>query len=116
MEVVKMAKVKFDKYELYMGLNDKDTKVQKVDTIEAYKIVSKEVAKRFNGGTIFQSSGVYKHDDGTVVIENTLKIEIILFDKSIGENDVRMFVAWLKEMFNQESVAVQQSKVYSDLW
>ncbi len=24
---------------LYIGLNDKDTKVQKIDTIEAYKIV-----------------------------------------------------------------------------
>ena len=111
-----MAKTKFDKYEIYMGLNDKDTKTQKIDTLEAYKIVSNQVAQRFDGGTVFQASGVYKHENGTVVIENTLKIEIILFDKSITEKSVREFVEYLKTTFNQESLAVQHSKVYSDLW
>lgn len=111
-----MTKTKFDKYELYMGLNDKDTKTQKIDTLEAYKIVSNQVAQRFDGGTVFQASGVYKHENGTVVIENTLKIEIILFDKSVTETEVKNFVEYLKETFNQESIAVQHSKVYSDLW
>ena len=111
-----MAKTKFDKYELYMGLNDKDTKVQKIDTLEAYKIVSNQVAQRFDGGTVFQASGIYKHDDGTVVIENTLKIEIILFDSKLSEKDVKDFVDYLKNTFNQESIAVQHSRITSNLW
>ena len=111
-----MAKTKFDKYELYMGLNDKDSKVQKIDTLEAYKIVSNQVAQRFDGGTVFQASGIYRHDDGTVVIENTLKIEIILFDSKLSEKDVKSFVSYLKSTFNQESVAVQHGKIISSLW
>ncbi len=111
-----MAKTKFDKYEIYMGLNDKDTKTQKIDTLEAYKIVSNQVAQRFDGGTVFNANGIYKHENGTVVIENTIKIEIILFDKSITEKDVREFVEYLKTTFNQESLAIQHSLVKSELW
>ena len=111
-----MGKTKFNKYELYMGLNDKDTKTQKIDTLEAYKIVSNQVAQRFDGGTVFNASGIYKHEDGTVVIENTLKIEIILFDESMKESNVKEFVDYLKTTFNQESIAVQHSKVTSNLW
>ena len=31
------------KFTLYLGLNDKDTKSQKIATVEAYKIVEKSV-------------------------------------------------------------------------
>lgn len=108
--------MKFRKYELYMGLNDKDTKIQMVDTLDAYKIVSNQVAQRFDGGTVFNASGVYKHENGDVVIENTIKIEIILFNESQPESDVREFVEYLKTTFNQESLAIQRSMIESDLW
>ena len=29
-----------DKYILYVGLNDKDTKTQKIDTLSAYKLTN----------------------------------------------------------------------------
>lgn len=103
------------RYTLYLGLNDKDTKTQKIDTIEAYKIVENLLASMFDGGTIFNAHGVYKHDDNTIVIENTLRIEILEFDNSILDN-VREFVRILKNTFNQESIAVQIENVQSDLW
>lgn len=103
------------RYTLYLGLNDKDTKIQRVDTLEAYKIVENMLANMFDGGTIFNAKGIYKHDDNSIVIENTLRIEILEFNNSIIEN-VREFVRMLKDVFNQESVAVQIEICNSELW
>lgn len=103
------------KYTLYLGLNDKDTKTQKIDTLEAYKVVENMLASMFDGGTIFNAHGVYKHDNGDIVIENTLRIEILEFGDSILEK-VREFVRTLKDIFNQESIAVQIEVCNSELW
>lgn len=95
-----------------MGLNDKETKCQKVSTVEAYKIVSNLIANRFDGGTIFEAQGIYKHENGTIVTETTLRIELLFAETK----DVREFVDLLKEMFNQESIAVQEEEISSCLW
>lgn len=105
------------RFDLYMGLFDKDTKRQEIDTISAYKIVESAAAQRFGGATISEANGIYKHDDGTVIIEPTIKMEILLFDyqeKDIAQ--VREFVDYLKGRFNQESIAVQKTQVESELW
>ena len=103
------------RYTIYLGLNDKETKTQKIDTVEAYKVVENLLVSMFDGGTIFNAHGVYKHNDNTVVIENTLRIEILEFDNSILDN-VRNFVNILKADFNQESIAVQIEVCNSELW
>ena len=100
------------KFTLYLGLNDKETKQQKIATLEAYKIVSNLISKRFDGGTIFEANGIYKHDNGTIVTEKTLRIEILF----AAENDIKEFVSLLKDIFNQESIAVQKEYVNSELW
>ena len=96
-------------------MNDKDTKTQKIDSIEAYKIVSNLIIGQFDGATIFNAMGVYKHDDGTFVTENTLRIELLEFDSSIFDS-VKTLVNTLKTIFNQESVAVQIQDIESLLW
>lgn len=100
------------KYTLYMGLNDKDSKQQMISTVEAYKIVSNLVSQMFDGGTIYEADGVYKHDDGTIVIEKTLKIELLFAE----QKDVKDFCETLKRVFNQESIAVQREEINSELW
>ena len=100
------------KFTLYMGLNDKDAKVQVISTIEAYKVVSNIIAKDFGGGTIFEAQGIYKHDDGKIVFEKTLRIEILFAE----EPQIKAVVAELKKIFNQESIAVQVEDINSDLW
>ena len=100
------------KFTLYMGLNDKDTKVKVISTIEAYKVVSNIIAKDFGGGTIFEAQGIYKHDDGKIVFEKTLRIEILFAE----EPQIKALVAELKKIFNQESIAVQVEDINSDLW
>ena len=100
------------KFTLYLGLNDKDTKRQEVSTLEAYKVVSNLISEDFGGGTIFEAQGVYKHADGTIVTETTLRIEILFAEA----RDVRALVDTLKKCFNQESIAVQEQEVESELW
>lgn len=100
------------KFTLYLGLNDKDTKVQQISTLEAYKIVSNLISADFGGGTIFEAKGIYKHEDGTIVTETTLRIELLFAE----ELQVKELVCTLKKLFNQESVAVQQEVINSQLW
>lgn len=102
-----------EKYTLYVGLNDKDTKTQKVATLEAYKIIENLLlGLNVEGATIFEAKGLYKHESGEYVIENTLRIELLFVDKAT----VKALVESIKAILNQESVAVQFEKVYSDLW
>lgn len=96
---------------LYLGLNDKDTKLPAYDLVEAYKIATNLVAERFGGGTISSADGIYRHDDGSIVIEKTLRIELLFAERQ----SVREFCGLLKEMFNQESVAVQWEEINSEL-
>lgn len=100
------------KFTLYLGLNDKDTKVQEISTLEAYKIVKNLIAAKFDGGTIYEALGIYKHDDGTIVNEKSLRIELLFAEDA----QVHEFVNLLKSMFNQESVAVEKQLINSELW
>ena len=100
------------KFTLYMGLNDKDLKVQVISTIEAYKVVSNILAKDFGGGTIFEAQGIYTHDNGSIVFEKTLRIEILFAE----EPQIKNLVSELKKIFNQESIAVQVNEINSTLW
>lgn len=99
------------KHTLYLGLNDKDTKTQLINTLEAYKIVSNILAADFGGGTIFEAQGIYKHDNGTIVFEKTLRIEILFAETP----QIKTLVNTLKKVFNQESIAVQEENITSEL-
>ena len=100
-----------EKFTLYLGLNDKDTKKQEISTPEAYKVVSRLVASEFDGGTIYEARGIYRHDSGEVVEEKTLRIELLF----TTIEKVRDLVGALKRIFNQESVAVQRETIVSEL-
>ena len=100
------------KFTLYLGLNDKETKSQKIATVEAYKIVENLLKADFDGATIFEATGLYKHENGTFVTEKSLRIEILFAQDS----QIRELVSNLKKMFNQESIAVEKSVITSELW
>lgn len=96
-----------EKYTLYLGLNDKDTKQQQIETIEAYKLCSGLLADTIGAGTISAAQGIYKHENGAVVIENTLRIEII----EAAADLVMQLCGTLKKLFNQESILVQRDSI-----
>ena len=99
-----------NKTTLYIGLNDKDTKTQKIDTIEAFKIVSNIITEYADGGTIYQASGIYKHYDGSIVIENTLRVELI----DAGADAINSIIKIVKTVLNQESVIKQTETITSE--
>ena len=55
-----------------IGLLDKDTKRQEITTLDAFKVAANIFAETTGGATITEGTGVYTHDDGTIVIEPTL--------------------------------------------
>lgn len=96
------------KFILFLGLFDKDSKAQEISTLNAFKIASNLVTDIVGYGTITEAMGIYTHDDGTIVNEPTLRIEITGTEL---EKIKRLAIA-LKQAFNQESVALE--KVNSD--
>lgn len=98
------------KYTLYIGLNDKDTLKQKIDTEEAVNIVSNVFCGYSDGCTIYRATGYYKNEAGEDTIENTLKVEV--FD--IAEDKLHMACRVLKLMLNQESIVKQTEVVNSE--
>lgn len=101
-----------DKYILYVGLNDKDTKTQKIDTLSAYNLTNNILINYVEGATVTQSKGIYKHNNGNVVIENTLVIELLFTDKTTVETIAKE----LKMALNQESIAIQKQTIESYLF
>ena len=101
-----------DKYILYVRLNDKDTKTQKIDTLSAYNLTNNILLNDVEGATVTQSKGIYKHNNGNVVIENTLIIELLFTDKTTVETIAKE----LKMALNQESIAIQKQTIESYLF
>lgn len=100
--------MKEKKYILNVGLNDKDTKLQKIDSIEAYKIVENTLLNNgLSGYTIYQGKGLYKHDNGEITQENTLIIEMIFTTDEI----VNKIIKILKQVLNQESIMKQVQEI-----
>lgn len=92
---------------LYIGLNDKDEKRQTVETVEAYKIVQSELVRHVGGGTIYAAEGIYTHDDGTIVVEKALRVEIF----GAPESALMALVERLKIRLNQESIIIRRESV-----
>lgn len=89
------------KYQLYLGLNDKETKLQRMDTIEAYKTVENILLNNdITGYTIYQARGVFKHENGSITQENTLIIEMIFVEEELVDDIIQL----LKIVFNQELI------------
>lgn len=100
------------KFTLYVGLNDKDSKKQEISTEDALTFTHYMLMNHCDGATISTAKGIYKHDNGDIVTENTIRIELLFID----DETVKRIVEKLKNHFNQESVAVQIEDVESCLW
>lgn len=93
-------------YNLFLGLNDKDAKIQLIDNTQAVVMVNNLLLKKYNlpAFTFQEARGVYTHEDGSIVIENTLQIIIKLID----DETIKKIVEELKIIFNQESVLIEE--------
>lgn len=102
------------KHTFFIGLNDKDTKIQQINTIDAGRIVERVfIAHGVDGATISGARGVYKHDNGTVVAEETIMVQVFEFDSPVPVADI---CNDLKALLNQESIAVESTETNSALY
>ena len=94
------------KFIMCVGLLDKDTKNQEINTLDAFKVASNIFAEITGGATITEGRGVYTHEDGTVVIEPTLVCTI--YGGVIEQ--IKKAADLLKTALNQESVAIEETE------
>lgn len=91
---------------VYVGLNDQNSKKQEISTLDAYKIASNILVDIIGFGTITEAKGIYTHNDGQIVQETTLRIEV----SNVEIADMQKLAKSLKIAFNQESVAFEVVK------
>ena len=95
------------KYNIYIGLNDKDSKKQEVSTRRAKEEVIKILNNNnITGLTIYEVTGVFKHETGEVVFEKSLKVELL----EVEEEDVKKSIQELKKALNQESILIEEEE------
>lgn len=95
------------RHTLNIGLNDKDTKQQKYDIITSYKIIEDILQQYTDGYTIYETHGGFRHADKHFVQEKSLTV--ILYDTS--DMMIKILVEEIKQILNQESVAVTLEQV-----
>lgn len=95
------------KYNIYVGLNDKDTLKQKIDTTKAkkevYNILLKNNIKAY---TIYLVNGVFTNEKNEITKEKTLKIEVL----DIKKEDILKSIKEFKKVLNQESILLEEEK------
>lgn len=101
-----------NKFILYVGMNDKDTKTQNITILSAREIIMNTItANGLNGATISEAVGIYKHEDGTIVTEQTLRVEILF----ATDKQIKAICETLKSVLNQESIAMEKQVINSQL-
>lgn len=91
------------KYIVTVGLFDKNTHRLEVDPAHAQSLLNNEVAKTFEGATVYSADGVYRHNDGSTVREPSIRMEV----SGASREAVVGLAKWAKEAFNQESVMLE---------
>lgn len=91
------------KITFYIGLQDKDTKVELIKYDEACKII----ANRLDMFTIQKAQGCYQYDDGSLCFENTLIVTVF---ENYSDTYIKVLVNNFKLDFNQESILVEVTK------
>lgn len=98
------------KYTVYIGLNDQDSKVQIITTENALTLAENIFCEYCGGATLTTGRGVYTHDDGQKVIENTIIAAVF----GCELESVKRAALECKRALNQESVALECYEVESN--
>ena len=105
-----------NKLTFFVGLNDKDSHIQTIPTLEASRIVERIfLAHNCDGATISSGRGIYRHENGDMVVEETLIVQVFEFEGCEAVN-VRGICDDLKVALNQESIAVERRQTDSALY
>lgn len=98
------------KNQFTIGLFDKDTEKQEINTPEAKNLIAEILIEKFGifAFTMIECSGVYRMaSSGRIVFEPSIRVEIAT-DEELTEADA--IIGNLKEALNQESIMHEVSK------
>lgn len=104
---------------LYVGLDDQNTKKQEILTKVAKECIQYGLLNiGFSGATLTLAQGLYTYQDKEFVsVENTFKIELLCFeDESSFMGKVYKLATVLKDMLNQETIAITKEYIESELF
>ena len=96
-------------YKLTIGLNDQKSKIQEISTDAAKNMIAETLLKTFGiyAFTMIKCEGVYTHENGEIVREKSIRVEIAS-DKKI--KSIPAIISALKESLNQESIMLETGK------
>lgn len=98
------------KYIMSIGLNDKDTKKQEMETATAWDTIIQVLqANAIEGATVYEARGIYKLE-----AENTARVEILDFNGDSYDNIISA-ITDLKTALNQECIALETVETNSVL-
>ena len=97
---------------LFVGLLDGQAKTQIFGSVEALDLAQDASLSYFSGATFSLCTGTYQHEDGTKILEETIKIELFNMGDQMGFTDqLNRFCVVLKSIFNQECIGLEMADV-----
>lgn len=91
-------------YKLYIGLNDKNTLEQIIDTQKAVDVICNIMKDHKKGFSLVTQKGGYEMESGQYVFENSLALSIF----EISQKQLFSFCDIFKKAFNQESILITE--------
>lgn len=91
-----------------VGLNDKNTERQEIETGAAKNIIANILLNKYNifAFTMFECSGVYKMEStGNIIFENSIRVEIATDDELTAADAI---IETMKKELNQESIMMER--------
>lgn len=99
------------KYNIYVGMYDKDTKTQVLSNTDFLNTVRRIMRlKNIDNYTIYKCKGHYKHEDNTTVCEPSINVEIIRKGIFLYQQLNSLKVRLCNEL-NQESVLITKQEI-----
>lgn len=103
-----------EKLTVSIGLLDKDTKTQLINNDVAMQTVNSCFLSRLDAFTVYFAKGVYTHENGQQVQENTIRVEVVTFNDNDYNNTIQS-IKDVKQALNQESVLLEKQVIDSYL-
>ena len=100
-----MVHKELDKYEIYIGLKDKDTLLETFTIDEFAQILSKQCQNKNIGFSMTTQFGGYAHEKGYIT-ENSLRITLV----GIEEKEVQELGDTLKQIINTHTILITKEK------
>ena len=103
-----------EKLTISIGLLDKETKTQLIDNEQAMQKVNDCFLSRLDAFTVYFAKGIYTHENGSQIQENTIRVEVVTFN----DNDYNSTIQSIKEVkkaLNQETILLEKQVIDSYL-